>query len=121
VPADVIFVYGTLRSEFSGEYALLLRANAEFLGPATVRGSIYRVAHYPGYREEPDGVVYGEIYRLREPKQGDIEKILARLDDYEGEEFERMRIGDWWIYRYVGPVAEERRIESGDFLKPSAA
>jgi gamma-glutamylcyclotransferase (GGCT)/AIG2-like uncharacterized protein YtfP len=114
VPADVIFVYGTLRSEFSGEYALLLRASAEFLGKATVRGSIYRVAHYPGFRDEPAGVVHGEIYALRD------EKILARLDEYEGDEFERVRIGEWWIYRYVGEVSEERRIESGDFLEASA-
>lgn len=114
MPSDVIFVYGTLRSEFSGEYALLLRANAEFLGKATVSGSIYRVAHYPAFREEPAGVVYGEVYRLRDAS------ILGRLDDYEGEEFERVRIGGWWIYRYVGEVSEERRIESGDFLKASA-
>lgn len=117
MPGEVIFVYGTLRSEFSGEYALLLRANAEFLGKATVRGSIYRVAHYPGFREEPAGVVHGEIYRLRDAA------ILARLDEYEGDEFERVRIGDigeWWIYRYKGDVREERRIESGDFLAASA-
>jgi gamma-glutamylcyclotransferase (GGCT)/AIG2-like uncharacterized protein YtfP len=114
VPADVIFVYGTLRSEFSGEYALLLRAHARFLGKAAVRGSIYRVAHYPAFREEPDGLVRGEIYELRDTA------ILARLDDYEGDEFERVRIGEWWIYRYKGAVSEERRIESGDFLAASA-
>jgi gamma-glutamylcyclotransferase (GGCT)/AIG2-like uncharacterized protein YtfP len=114
VPADVIFVYGTLRSEFSGEFALLLRANAEFVGKATVRGSIYRVAHYPAFREEPDGVVHGEIYRLRDAS------ILEQLDDYEGDEFERVRIGEWWIYRFSGAVSEERRIESGDFLEASA-
>jgi gamma-glutamylcyclotransferase (GGCT)/AIG2-like uncharacterized protein YtfP len=113
VPADVIFVYGTLRSEFSGEYALLLRQNAEFLGPATVRGSIYRVDHYPAFRAEPDGEVHGEIYRVPQ-------SVLARLDEYEGDEFERVKVGEWWIYRYIGPVAEENRIESGDFLKPSA-
>ena len=116
MPADVIFVYGTLRSEFSGEYALLLRASAEFLGPATVRGSIYRVARYPGFREEPDGVVHGEIYRLFDP-----ERTLARLDDYEGDEYERVMLGDWWIYRYRGELPEERRIVSGDFLKPAAS
>ena len=114
MPRDVIFVYGTLRSEFSGEYARLLRAHAEFLGKATVRGSIYRVARYPGFREEPAGVVQGEIYRLRDAS------ILARLDDYEGDEFERVRIGEWWIYRYRGAVSEEQRIESGDFLEASA-
>ncbi len=120
MPSDLIFVYGTLRSGFSNEHALLLRANAEFVGPATVRGSIYLMADYPvggypGFRENPDGVVHGEIWRLREP-----ERILALLDAYEGDQYERVRIGDWWIYRYIGPVAEERRIQSGDFLKSAA-
>jgi gamma-glutamylcyclotransferase (GGCT)/AIG2-like uncharacterized protein YtfP len=90
----------------------MLSAHAEFLGPATVRGSIYKIAHYPGYREEPDGVVYGELYRV---------DSFESLDEYEGDEYERVMIGEWWIYRYKGEVAEERRIVSGDFLKPSAA
>jgi gamma-glutamylcyclotransferase (GGCT)/AIG2-like uncharacterized protein YtfP len=117
MPSDVIFVYGTLRSEFTNEYALLLRASADYLGSATVRGSIYRIAHYPAYREDPDGVVTGELYRLR-----DAETMFARLDAYEGEEFERVLTSSgWWIYRSRIVPPEESGIVSGDFLKPSAA
>jgi gamma-glutamylcyclotransferase (GGCT)/AIG2-like uncharacterized protein YtfP len=110
--SDVIFVYGTLRSEFENEFAQQLRASAEFLGKATVKGSIYRVAHYPGYRESPAGRVLGELYRLR-----DGATILARLDEYEGEEYERVMTPEgWWIYRYIAEPRAETRIESGDFL-----
>jgi gamma-glutamylcyclotransferase (GGCT)/AIG2-like uncharacterized protein YtfP len=117
MPSDLIFVCGTLRSEFSGEYALLLRAAADFLGPATVRGSIFRVNHYPAFREQPDGVVHGELYRLREP-----ERTMAALDEYEGEEFERVLTPEgWWMYRYTTQPAEEQRIVSGDFLHPPPA
>ncbi len=90
----------------------MLSSHAEFLGKATVRGSIYHVAHYPGFKEEPDGVVQGELYRGTS---------FESLDEYEGDEYERVMIGEWWIYRYKGEVTEERRIVSGDFLKPSAA
>ena len=44
----MLFVYGTLRSEFDNQYARLLRSQAELVGPATVPGSIYRVSTIPG-------------------------------------------------------------------------
>jgi gamma-glutamylcyclotransferase (GGCT)/AIG2-like uncharacterized protein YtfP len=109
----LLFVYGTLRSEFDNEYALLLRAEAEFVGPATVPGSIYRVEHYPAWKPEPAGIVRGELYRLTNP-----ERTLAALDDYEGEDFERVLVNTpepAWIYRYNGAAPAQSRIESGDF------
>jgi len=110
---DLLFVYGTLRSEFDNEYARLLRSEAEFAGKATVRGSIYRVKFFPAYREEPDGEVHGEVYRLRDAA------TLAELDEYEGQDFERVKVetsrGEAWIYRYCGAPAAEARIASGDF------
>jgi gamma-glutamylcyclotransferase (GGCT)/AIG2-like uncharacterized protein YtfP len=134
---DTIFVYGTLRSEFGNEYARRLHGEADFLGPATVRGSIFLVAAYPGYKREPDGVVCGELWRLRDP-----EKTLAALDDYEGPEYSRVLVSavpigtsqreppaphsvpqpepppppqSAWIYRYEREVRADCRITSGDF------
>lgn len=117
---DLLFVYGTLRSEFENPYARLLRSQAEFIGKATVSGSIYRVEFYPAYKKEPAGEVHGEVYRLK-----GAEAALASLDDYEGDSFERVRmetsLGEAWIYRYKGEPATEARIESGDFFKSTAA
>ena len=114
---DLLFVYGTLRSEFDNQYARLLRAQAEFLGKATVQGSIYRVEFYPAYRREPTGEVRGEVYRLTS-----ADATLAALDDYEGEAFARVQVetsrGDAWIYQYRGEPAAEARISSGDFRAP---
>lgn len=111
---DLLFVYGTLRSQFDNPYAQLLRAQSEFVGSATVRGSIYRVEFYPAYKEEPDGEVHGEVYRLK--------SSLAELDDYEGDAFERVKVatsrGEAWIYRYRGAPPAESRIASGDFCAP---
>jgi gamma-glutamylcyclotransferase (GGCT)/AIG2-like uncharacterized protein YtfP len=112
--SDLLFVYGTLRSEFENPFARLLRSQAELIGRATVQGSIYRVEFYPAYKEEPAGEVHGEVYRLQSGAA-----TLAELDDYEGEGFERVKVktsrGEAWIYRYRGQLAGEARLESGDF------
>jgi gamma-glutamylcyclotransferase (GGCT)/AIG2-like uncharacterized protein YtfP len=115
---EYLFVYGTLRSEFSNEHAKKLRTNARLVGPATVRGSIFRVSHYPGYRPEPDGEVTGELYLLK-----DAGGTLAELDRYEGSDYKRLEItvstGDSaWIYEYAGEVPLSVRIDSGDFVNP---
>jgi gamma-glutamylcyclotransferase (GGCT)/AIG2-like uncharacterized protein YtfP len=115
----LLFVYGSLRSEFDNRYARLLRENAESKGHATVAGSIFRIGKYPGFRQEPDGIVHGELWKLREPVV-----TLAALDDYEGSEYSRVIVNvempqvKAWIYVYKGPVHEGQRIQSGDFLVP---
>ena len=110
---DLLFVYGTLRSGFDNQYARLLRSQAELLGPATVMGSVFRIAHYPGYRPEPRGVVHGELYRLSDPTA-----TLRVLDEYEGPEYERVAIEVGWIYQYRVQPPAAARIESGDFCNP---
>ena len=108
---DLLFVYGTLRSEFDNRHAVLLRANADLLGPAVIPGSIFRIAHYPGYRQEPPGEVHGELYRLH-----DAGEMFRILDEYEGPEYQRVLIeGTGWIYRYRLQPEESRRIPSGNF------
>jgi gamma-glutamylcyclotransferase (GGCT)/AIG2-like uncharacterized protein YtfP len=87
-------VYGSLRSGFENRYARLLRAQSEFLGPASVRGSVFQLGEYPGYRPEGDDVVQGELYRLFDP-----EATFRILDEYEGPEYERVLIDVGWIYQ----------------------
>ena len=116
--SGLLFVYGTLRSEFDNEYARRLHAEALLIGPATVTGSIFRVAHYPGYRPDPPGAVRGELYRLHDPA-----RTLAALDDYEGEEYRRVAVKvstgeSAWIYQYEPEPPPGSRIVSGDFCAP---
>lgn len=118
-----LFVYGTLRSQFQNPYARRLHKEAELIGAATVRGSIFHITSYPGYLREPDGLVHGELWQLREPA-----KTLAALDDYEGPEYARIQTEATadertepvlaWVYLYTGNVAPHHRIASGDFLLP---
>jgi gamma-glutamylcyclotransferase (GGCT)/AIG2-like uncharacterized protein YtfP len=120
--AEYLFVYGTLRGEFENVHARRLREEARLAGPATVRGSIFRISHYPGFRAAPEGEVHGELYCLTDPS-----KTLAELDRYEGAEYRRVPITVStrdktnvmaWIFEYASEPPAAGRIASGDFCRP---
>jgi gamma-glutamylcyclotransferase (GGCT)/AIG2-like uncharacterized protein YtfP len=129
--SDRLFVYGTLMRGFDHPMAQLLWRSAEFLGEARCRGRLYLVKHYPGLvlSEDPDEVVFGELFRLRAPAE-----LLREFDMYEacGEgfaqptEYVRQMLpvtcddhaaDQAWTYIYNWPVTRLPRIESGRFLK----
>jgi gamma-glutamylcyclotransferase (GGCT)/AIG2-like uncharacterized protein YtfP len=128
---DLLFVYGTLMRGFDHPMAQLLSRSAEFLGEARCRGRLYLVRHYPGLvlSGDPADIVFGELYRLREPAE-----LLREFDMYEacGEGFadptEYIRqmlpvvsstsdIGEAWSYLYNWPVTHLPRIASGRFME----
>jgi len=128
--SDLLFVYGTLMRGFDHPMAQLLSRSADFIGEAQCRGRLYMVKHYPGLvlSDDPTEVVFGELYRLRQPTE-----LLREFDMYEacGEGFaaptEYVRemlpvtLGDGaaeaWTYIYNWPVAHLPRIASGRFLE----
>ena len=129
--SDLLFVYGTLMRGFDHPMSNLLARNAEFLGQARCQGRLYLVKHYPGLVlcDDPDDVVFGELYRLRAP-----DELLREFDMYEacGEGFvaptEYIRqvlpvrsddgaVSEAWTYIYNWPVAGLSRIASGRFLE----
>jgi gamma-glutamylcyclotransferase (GGCT)/AIG2-like uncharacterized protein YtfP len=129
--SDLLFVYGTLMRGFDHPMARLLAGNADFISEAHCRGRLYLVKHYPGLVLSDDAadIVYGELFRLREP-----EAMLREFDMYEacGESFpeptEYLRqmlpvalaegsMRDAWTYLYNWPVDDLPRIASGRFLK----
>ena len=128
---DLVFVYGTLMRGFDHPMSRLLSAGADFLGPASCRGRLYMVAHYPGLLHSNDAadVVFGELFRLR-----NVDQLMAALDDYEsvGPGYEEPTlylreevsvtlpdgsVHDAWTYIYNRPVDEAKRIKSGKFLE----
>jgi len=136
--SDRLFVYGTLMRDFDHPMAQLLARSADFIGTARCRGRLYLVKHYPGLvlSEDAADVVFGELYRLRQPVE-----LLAEFDMYEacGEGFteptEYVRrmlpimledaAGEaspeaWtevWTYIYNWPVTKLPRIASGRFME----
>ncbi|MGO3930740.1 gamma-glutamylcyclotransferase family protein [Rhodopseudomonas pseudopalustris] len=126
---DRLFVYGTLMRGFDNPMARLLSSDADYLGPATMPGRLYRVRHYPGLiaADDPADIVFGELFRLRRPHE-----TLPRLDDYEGcgegvaepaqyrREVARVTLQDGgaveaFVYIYNWPVAGKPHIVSGRF------
>src|SRR5260370_1911402 len=128
---DRLFVYGTLMRGFDHPMAELLSRRAEFIGEARCQGRLYLVKHYPGLvlSDDPDEVVFGELYRLRVPHE-----LLRELDMYEacGEgfaeptEYVRQTLSvtsdgrtaeEAWTYVYNWPVTRLPRIASGRFME----
>jgi gamma-glutamylcyclotransferase (GGCT)/AIG2-like uncharacterized protein YtfP len=129
--SDYLFVYGTLMRGFDHPMAKLLSRSAEFLGPARCQGRLYLVKHYPGLvlSDDPEEIVFGELYRLRVPHE-----LLREFDMYEacGEgfaeptEYVRRMLSvtsddggaeEAWTYIYNWPVARLPRIASGRFME----
>jgi gamma-glutamylcyclotransferase (GGCT)/AIG2-like uncharacterized protein YtfP len=117
LPADHLFVYGTLRRGRDNRFARLLSERGKFIGESRVSGRLYDFGSYPGARaaERPNEFILGEIFYLAEPHM-----VLAALDEYEGPEFERAMVTagtlECWIYWYTGPEAG-RLIASGDWFQ----
>lgn len=118
-----LFVYGSLRRNAEGGSHPLL-ADAGFLGPATVPGTLYSVNWYPGLVLGSDGTVHGELYELPIAR---ADAMLHALDDYEGGGFRRRKahvlaasgdVSDAWVYVYDGPVHALETIASGDYGTP---
>ena len=129
--SSLLFVYGTLMRGFDHPMARLLSRAADFVGEARCRGRLYRVRHYPGLvlSDDAGDVVFGELFRLRQPAE-----LLREFDVYEacGEgfaeptEYVRQMLpltladgaaSEAWTYIYNWPVAHLPRIASGRFLE----
>lgn len=127
---ELLFVYGTLRVGARSPMMRFLSQNSEFIGRASARGKLYRVAHYPGLviSTGPGDTVVGDIFRLHDPT-----RVLKRLDLHEGcgpasgkpTEYLRRAVTVYpeagnevqaWIYLYNWPAKPSAWIRSGDFL-----
>ena len=128
--SDHLFVYGTLMRGFDHPMARLLSRSADFIGEARCQGRLYRIKHYPGLvlSDDPADVVFGELYRLRAPKES-----LREFDVYEGcgegfaepTKYVRQMLSvtldgktaEAWTYLYNWPVTHLPRIASGRFME----
>ena len=114
---ELVFVYGTLRRGGSNHFRM---AETEFVESGILRGRLYRVDWYPGLVMDLAGdEIHGEVYSVL-PGQ------LAELDDFEGQEYRRIRATvktpygvpmKAWIWEWLMPTDEGQRITSGDWLK----
>lgn len=122
----LLFVYGTLRRGSVNAMAQRLASEAEWIGPATMAGRLYAVSDYPAVVPSAEGVVTGDLFRLRDPAS------LGWLDVYEGcgaddplpHEYARIEVRvthdrtvyDAQAYVWNRPLKGLRAIDGGDWL-----
>lgn len=128
--SEYLFVYGSLRRDYSSPARQVLDDHAEFVSEAIFQGKLYKIEWYPGVvpSGNSDDKVIGEVYKIN-----DNEIVLPKLDRYEGcspadpqpHAFVRkeMRVNlekggkiTAWIYLYEWPVDDKKQIPSGDYL-----
>ena len=113
---ELVFVYGTLRRGGSNHFRM---AGATFHSVGTVKARLYHIDWFPGIVLGPGAdAVIGEVFAVPPA-------VLGALDAFEGPEYRRVRVEvhgeatrmpEVWIWEWLGPVDESRRIPHGDWL-----
>ena len=132
-PGELVFVCGPLRQE--GSHASLMDVRAELTGQATVEGSLYVIAWFPGFLpEKGKGKVVGELYHVTPELLDELDEFERRAAaEVEGAGCQRVKVeakmltlsGDRffeaWAWEWRGSVEERLRIPTGnwfDFISP---
>ncbi len=121
-----VFVYGTLRR--AGRFHAIVAPFVREAVEARVGGVLLDLGAYPGW-VAGEGTVWGEVLLLRRATEA-----LRRLDAFEecfGPDdprsvYDRVEVEAMtaagpvraWAYRYRGPTAGRRRVESGVWGAP---
>lgn len=118
----MIFVYGALRKGASNDWRM---KDAQWLGPAEVKGTLLKIDWYPGLVLGVGTSVKGEVYEVSP-------ELMKELDEFEGIGLEDERKGEYhrikaevafeeeplnvWIYEWLKGVEGYSVVENGDWL-----
>ena len=127
IQTELLFVYGTLRRGSDHANAARLAAESEWLGTATLVGTLFRVRWHPALVLQGDDVVTGDLLRLTDPAASlpwlDAFESCGPDDppphDYRREVASVMTAGgpvEAMVYVWNLPLDGMERIESGDWL-----
>jgi gamma-glutamylcyclotransferase (GGCT)/AIG2-like uncharacterized protein YtfP len=123
-----VFVYGTLRAGASNHFRM---DGGESLGPASVHGRLYAIDWYPGLvLDAAAGPVSGEVFAVAAAHLRELDAFEGIPEGAEaGVEYRRVRARvelhsggsrTVWLWEWLGPVEESRRIGGGDWLAAAA-
>jgi gamma-glutamylcyclotransferase (GGCT)/AIG2-like uncharacterized protein YtfP len=121
--AEPVFVYGTLRRGGSNHFRM---DGAEFVGPGTIAGRIYKIDWYPALVLGGENSVKGELYRV-------CAEHLRALDVFEGivpgegesREYRRVKVQvsldsvkkeSAWVWEWIGDTSSAVALDTGDWL-----
>lgn len=115
----LLFVYGTLRRDFSLPLKEAVAGHLLYIGTGRVKATLYDLGAYPGAVKEGNSEIVGDVVELQS------ETVLAVLDEYEGDEYRRdveavkLSSGETvqaWMYWYTGNTNESTLIKNDDYL-----
>jgi gamma-glutamylcyclotransferase (GGCT)/AIG2-like uncharacterized protein YtfP len=126
---DRVFFYGTLMTGFDRRRRAGIDSMLERVGRGRIKAALFDLGIYPAAIPDPDGVVWGEVYRAV-----DIDRVLEGLDEIEGHSpampevslynrfevpvtYEDGTFEDVWVYFYNAPLGRAERIPSGDYFE----
>lgn len=118
-----VFVYGTLRQGGRNDIARY-RPLPELMGRASIAGTLYDLGAYPGARLDGAGTIHGEIYRITQEVEDELDVLEEVQSDGSGEYVKRElrvtgRDGGWQCLVYeiqAERVRDAPVIASGDWL-----
>jgi gamma-glutamylcyclotransferase (GGCT)/AIG2-like uncharacterized protein YtfP len=125
---DRVFFYGTLMTGFDRRRRAGIDPMLSYVGRGRIQAALFDLGIYPAAVPDPDGVVWGEVYRAL-----DLERVLNGLDDIEGYRPDQPESSLYlrvevpvvyddgssetvWAYFYNAPLGRAERIPSGDYL-----
>jgi gamma-glutamylcyclotransferase (GGCT)/AIG2-like uncharacterized protein YtfP len=126
---DRVFFYGTLMTGFDRRRRAGIDPLLVWVGKGRIQAALFDLGIYPAAVPDPDGAVWGEVYRT-----DSLERVLAGLDEIEGycpEQpeaslylrvevpvvYEDDSTDTVWVYFYNAPLGRAERIRSGDYLE----
>jgi gamma-glutamylcyclotransferase (GGCT)/AIG2-like uncharacterized protein YtfP len=126
--ATLFFVYGTLRRGDDNDITQLSPA-PEFVGSATIAGTMYHLGAYPGVtlgaRTQGEGRIVGEVYAVSQKLEEKLDAIESEYPAQPDEYFKRQiqvnlqgKALDCLVYE-INPAytAGKPIIASGDWVK----
>lgn len=118
-----LFVYGSLRKGHAPPEIAETADKLKFVGEAFIFGKLYDLGAYRGLILDGNSKIFGEVLELP-----DDEKVLQRLDEYEGFDpnnqaeslfcrvktvaFTENEELETWIYEFNRDVSELNEIET---------
>lgn len=121
---QLFFVYGTLRSGDDNDITRLTPA-PQFIGSASVAGTMYHLGGYPGVALGGASLIVGEVYAVSaelEKKLDEIESEYPAQPDEYAKRAIRVEVGGQWLDCFVYEInpaytAGKPIIASGDWVK----
>lgn len=88
-PTRHVFVYGTLRAGGSNDITRY-RPKPQWVGFASVQGTLYELGSYPGLRLSGNQFVVGEVYLVDAALELELDALESVRPDDSGEYIKRM-------------------------------